>query len=104
MNVLKCASCEIKICNFYNYCNRHLCAFVGGIKNKKSKNIVHTTNTFHTVRKLNWFFVCSEFNFGKIYYCFIDTIILLNKKRKNLVSTTTKTEHLLLLRNYIGLN
>ena len=24
------------ICNFYNYCNRHLCAFVGGIKNKKA--------------------------------------------------------------------
>ena len=24
-----------KITFFYNYCNRHLCAFVGGIKNNK---------------------------------------------------------------------
>ena len=29
---------EQLICNFYNYCNRHLCAFVGGIKNKNIKN------------------------------------------------------------------
>ena len=28
------------ICNFYNYCNRHLCAFVGGIKNNKKLAIV----------------------------------------------------------------
>ena len=26
---------EWLICNFYNYCNRHLCAFVGGIANNK---------------------------------------------------------------------
>ena len=26
---------EQLICNFYNYCNRHLCAFIGGIKNNE---------------------------------------------------------------------
>ena len=34
MNVLKCAS------YFYNYCNRHLRAFVGGIKNNLCGKLV----------------------------------------------------------------
>ena len=32
--------------NFYNYCNRHLCAFVGGIKNKKNNNPLVSEKNF----------------------------------------------------------
>ena len=47
----------VAFCNFYDYCNRHLCAFVGGIKNNKKllgTTIKEVTLYFPHIASYKW--------------------------------------------------
>ena len=52
----------VAICNFYNYCSRHLCTFVGGIKNNLQNYFVSDGLNHSTIGSCTLVFLKETYN------------------------------------------